>query len=364
VATLAALSERLRAEIGDLTNTFVEKFVGNGNDQRFQLTVAPVNAQSLQIIVNGEDVSSACDIEETTGLVILPSAPSVGQPISVSGQSFKYFTDAEIQYYVQAAFQQHTKFMTNVDGVQPHLYNITHENEYPIVIYASSLALYTLATDASFDIDISSPDGVMIPRSQRYRQLMEIVYQRREQYKELCQLLNIGMYKISVFDLRRTAQRTNRYVPLYKPQEVDDGSLAQRIHLEMPDYGDATTSAPVINKDLSMYSGDDFEYCLPRFSADLANFTPFAQIRMFTQWPGSQVGPLVLGTFTITKSASQPGGILDTLTLTLPGSVTAELPRTSYWDLQLKDSDGRTKTYLEGKVFNHFQVSIPQGDPE
>ena len=233
--------------------------------------------------------------------------------------------------------------MTNVDGVRPHLYNISEDNDYPIVILASSLALYTLATDSSFDIDISSPDGVTIPRSQRYRQLIEMVYQRKEQYRELCTMLDIGMHKVSVFDLRRVAQRTNRYVPLYKPQEVDDGSLAQRIHLEMPNYGDVTLPAPVVNWDLSVYSGDDFEWTLPKFSADLANFTPTAQVRMFTEWPGSQVGPLILATFTITKSSSVPGGILDLLTISLSGSETAKFPRTTYWDLQLKDLDSVEK---------------------
>lgn len=363
MATLASLSERLRSEIGDITNSFVERFVGNGIDQRFQLTVAPVNAQSLSITLDGSEVSSSCEVEETQGLVILPVTPAVGQQIAVSGQNFKYFTDAEIQYYIKSAFEQHTKFMTNVDGVRPHLYNIDRINEYPIIILASSLALYTLATDASFDIDISSPDGVTIPRSQRYHQLIEMVYQRREQYRELCTMLDIGMHKITVFDLRRIAQRTNRYIPIYKPQEVDDGSLAQRIYLELPNYGDATLDAPVVNLDLSMYSGDDFQYSI-KFKEDLTNFTPYSQIRMFTEWPGSQVGPLILATFTITKSASVSGGIIDTLTLTLPGSATADLPRTTYWDLQLKDLDGRTKTYLEGKVFTKFQVTIPPGDPE
>ena len=363
MASLTSLMNRLRAEIGDIAHSFVENFVGNGKDFRFQLTVAPVNAQSISVTIDGLEVSNDCMIEEVTGLIELPSIPSPGQKIVIAGEAFKYFTDVEIYFYLKDAYEQHVKFMNTVDGTTPSLDALSPENDYPLTILASSLALYTLATDASFDIDISSPDGVTIPRSQRYRQLMEIVYQRKEQYRDLCQNLDIGMYKMSVFDLRRISQRTNRYVPLYKPQEVDDGSIAQRITLPMPDYGDQTPSAGVVRKDLSLYSGDDFEFSLT-FASDITTFTPFSQIRMYTEWPGSQVGPLVLGTFTITKSASVENGILDTITLTLPGSVTAELPRTAYWDLQLKDSAGRTKTYLEGKVFTKPQVSIPYGDPQ
>jgi hypothetical protein len=363
VASLSSLINRLRAEIGDIGHSFVETFVGNGQDFRYQLTVSPVNGQSVSITVDGLEISNDCTIEEVTGLVELSVVPSPGAKIIVSGQTFKYFTDIEIYYYLRDAYEQHTRFMNTVDGTTPSLEALSPENEYPLMLLAASLALYTLATDAAFDIDISSPDGVTIPRSQRYRQLMEMVYQRKEQYRDLCQMLDIGMYKMSVFDLRRISQRTNKYVPLYKPQEIDDGSLAQRIALPLPDYGDATPSAAVVHKDLSLYSGDDFEYVVP-FGGDLANFTPFSQIRTFTEWPGSQIGPYILGTFTITKSASIQGGILDTLTLTLPGAITAELPRTAYWDLQLKDSAGRTKTYLEGKVFTKPQVSIPYGDPQ
>ena len=368
MATLTSLSSRLRAEIGDTSRSFSETFQGNGVDSRFQLTVAPVSATSLMITVSNTsgitDIASTCYVEEGTGLIQTPSVLGTNDVLKITGTCFKYFTDAEIQYYLFSAFEQHTKFMTTVDGVQPTLYNISPINDYPLVLLASTLALYTLATDASFDIDISSPDGVNIPRSERYRQLMNIIAERKEQYRELSNLLDIGMHKIVVSDLRRIAPRTNRLVPIYKPQEIDDGSIAQRVYLPIPTYGDETPTGTVKNLDLSVYSGDDFTISFP-FLADLTNFTPYAQIRMFTEWPGSQVGPLVLATFTITKSASGAnGGILDTLTLTLPGLVTADLPRTSYWDLQLKDTAGRTKTYLEGKVFNKFQVSIPYGDPQ
>ena len=222
---------------------------------------------------------------------------------------------------------------------------------------ASSLALYTLATDASFDIDIISPDGVNIPRSERYRQLIQIVESRKDQYKELCQMLNLGMYRIETLTLRRISRLTNRYVPVYKPQEVDDGSIPQRVYLPLPDYHDETPH-PVPVYDLEMYAGDYFSISF-KFPFDLTTYTPLAQIRLYPQLIANQVGPLLIAKFNYFYSQSVSGGINDTINLTLDGSITAELPQTTYWDLQLTNPSGQTKTYFTGKIYTAPQVSIP-----
>ena len=361
MATLASLSDRLRAEIGDLTRSFVEEFVGDGQTNRFQLTYAPVHADTLSVKIGNTDVSSSTIVEEVVGIIQLPSIPAQDVSIKVSGTSYKYFSQAEIEYYVQTAFVEHAKSTTDSNGSRATLASLPVVDEYPLILLASTMALYTLATDAAFDIDIISPDGVSIPRSERYRQLMELVQTRKEQYKELCSLLGVGMYRIEVATLRRISRRTNRYVPVYRPQEVDDGSMPQRVYLSMPDYGDITPPSPVPTRDLSLYSGDDFTIKL-KFNHDLATLTPLSQIRLFPSYPSNQVGPVIVGTFTITKIASVTGGVLDTLVLTLSGEETARLPRTAYWDVELTDSFGVTKTYLQGKVFTRPQISKTNGD--
>lgn len=356
MATLASLADRLRAEIGDIARSFTEELRGDGESKRFQLTEAPINAASLSIKVNGVEVSSTATIEEVTGMIQLSSVPIDGATVYVSGTSFKYFTDTEIQYYVNTAFIEHARSITDSNGSRVTMATLPAIDEYPVVLLASTMALYTLATDAAFDIDIISPDGVSIPRSERYRQLMETVTNRKEQYRELCNMLGTGMYKIEVFTLRKISRRTNRYVPIYRPQEIDDGSMPQRVYLQMPDYGDITLPSPVTNKDLSLYSGDDFDIQL-KFSMDLSTYTPLAQIRLFPTFPSNQVGPVILTTFETTITASVPGGILDTLNLHLDSDVTAKLPRTAYYDIQLTSSTGLVRTYLEGKVFTKPQVS-------
>lgn len=360
MATLAALSTRLRSEIGDVTRTFAEVLTGDGVTKQFQLSSAPVAASTLVVKVGSADVSSTTSVEEVTGIIVLAAAPANRATITVTGTTYRYFTDDEICYYINTAFAEHARTTVDSNGSPVTMSSLPVIDEYPLVILASTLALYTLATDSAFDIDIISPDGVSIPRSERFRQLSEVIQTRKEQYRELCTLLNLGMHRIEVFSLRRISRVTNRYVPIYRPQELGDGSLPAQISLELPTYGDITPASPVITKDLSLYAGDDFSETV-RFTIDLTNYTPLAQVRLYPSTPGSRVGPVIIATFTITKSASQVGGIVDTLTLSLPHTATADFPHIAYYDLQLTAPDSTVKTYLSGKVFTEPQISEPLG---
>ena len=365
MATVASLSARLRAELGDMGRSFVESFTGDGLANRFNLTEAPVQGSTIMVSVDGSPVVSGITIEEQFGTITFNAAPDSGSVITVSGTFYRYFTDSDIAYYVNTAFAEHARTTADSNGSLVSLNTLPVIDEYPLIILASSMALYTLATDASFDIDIISPDGVSIPRSERYRQLMEMVQTRQAQYKELSAMLGVGLYRPEVFTLRRISRLTNRLIPVYRPQEIDDGSLPQRVILPIPAYGDVTPASPVPTRDLSLYAGDDFSERV-RLSMDLADFTPLSQIRLYPDIPGGRVGPAIIATFTITKEASNvnpslPVGTLDTLCLSLPGSVTRDLPNVSYYDLQMVDLSGKTKTYLSGKVFTRAQISIPLG---
>jgi hypothetical protein len=364
VATLSSLCNVLRAELGDTARSFVDTFTGDSITTRYQLNQAPVQGSTLVVKVTvgttTTDVSATAIIEEGTGVLTLASAPANGAVVTVVGTAYRYFTDSEILYYINTAFAEHARTSTDSNGSLATITTLPTVEEYPLVILASTLALYALATDAAFDIDIISPDGVSIPRSERYRQLSEIIQQRKEQYRELCVLLNIGLHRIEVFSLRRISRTTNRYVPIYRPQEVDDGSIPVRIALPMPTYGDVTPLTTAQAKDLTLYAGDDFTE-LVQFSFDISAYTPLAQVRLYPSVPGSMVGPVIVGTFTFTKSASTTGGITDLLTMKLSGSSTTNFPNISYYDLQLTAPDGSVKTYLYGKVFTHAQVSNPLG---
>ena len=351
MATLSSLADRLRFEIGDTGKSFVHQTTGDGTTNRFLVPYSPLNGTTLMVYVDNTDVSNAVTVEELTGYVTFDAVPTAGSIIVFSGTYYRYFVDNEICQFIDTAFGQHIANHADAYGRGYTIRTLPGLEEYPVVVYASTLALYTLATDASFDIDITAPDGVVIPRSERYRQLMQMVQTRKEQYKELCSLLGIGMYKIDVFTLRRTSKTTNRYVPVYLPQEVEDRSMPQRALLSMPSYGSAISPSDVPTFDLTLYQGDSF-YVELDFPFDVTGYTFVSQIR------NQPADATLLATFetTIVSTSST----LSKVGLSLTSDQTTMLPERAAWDIQATTESDPTyqKTYMRGVVFTTREVTM------
>lgn len=262
MATISSLVDRVRLELGDLGKSFVTQFVADGTTNRFQLHYSPLDASSVYVFADGTDITSQSSVEESTGILVTDTVLDDGVEVTVSGNYYRYFTAAELSSLVTDAVLQHTANHVDSLGRKVTVATLPPIEEYPVAIYATTLALYTLATDAAFDIDIAAPDGVSIPRSERYRQLNQQIAERQAQYKELCVQLGLGMYKIDVFTLRRVSKATNRYVPVYKPQEVDDRSYPQRVRDELPTYGDKPAVWPTDAGELTAYQGRAFSTTL------------------------------------------------------------------------------------------------------
>lgn len=351
MATLESMSNRLRYELGDIGRSFVHQFVADGTTNRFLVPYSPLDGVHLAINVDGEDVSEDVEVEEATGHIVFDTTPAAGDVVIVAGNYFKYFTETEITQYILDAFAQHTTFHTDSYGRTISVATLPTVEEYPVIIHASTLAMYTLATDASFDIDIQAPDGVMIPRSERYRQLMQMIEVRKNQYKELCSQLSIGLYKIDVFSLRRISKTTNEYVPMFEPQEIDNKSPKTRVRLPIPTYGNVKPTPTTVVQDLNVYEGDAYEFLI-RLDFEVDNLTPLAQIRVL---PGASY---VLTEFTVTKpDIVEDGDNKRTLVLSLTGEQTRILPGRSYYDVQLTDAEDVTHTYVSGIIFKTLEVS-------
>ena len=350
MANLTSLSERLRSELGDTGKSFVHQFIADGTTNRFLLPYSPVDAINMIITLDGTDISTTVDVEETTGYMTFDEVPETGAVVVAAGTYFKYFTVTEIEQFVCTAFDQHTANHADTYGRAILLDTLPGLEEYPVVTYASTLALYTLATDASFDIDITAPDGVQIPRSERYRQLMQMIEVRKQQYRELCSQLGIGLYKIDVFSLRRISKTTNRYVPIYLPLEVNDRSMPQRVILPIPSYGSAIAPSSVPTRDLMMYEGDNFVAILDFPDAfDVTDYTWESSI-------SNQIGSAVsIVDFTIENIT----GATDQLQLSLTSEQTDLLPEKCFWDIQgtLIADTSQVQTYMRGTVITTRQVT-------
>ena len=255
MATTSSLVDRVRFELGDMGKSFVTQFTADGTTNRFRLHYAPLDGASVIVTADGTDITNDCSVEESTGVLVTDDLLDEGVEIAVSGTYFRYFTGTELSTLVTTAIGEHSARSTDSIGRTITVDNLPTIEEYPVAVYATTLALYTLATDAAFDIDIQAPDGVTIPRAERYRQLMEMINTRQAQYRELCVQLGVGLYKIDVFSLRRISKMTNRYVPIYKPQEVDDRSFAQRAYLVEPTYGSIPQPFPTEAGELTAYQG-------------------------------------------------------------------------------------------------------------
>ena len=183
---------------------------------------------------------------------------------------------------------------------------------------------------------------------------MQMIQARQNQYKELCSQLSIGLYKIDVFSLRRISKTTNRYVPIFEPMEVDDRETPTRVYVPIPTYGGVDVPTTTIIQDLYVYEGDDFTFNVV-FDFELDTYTATSEIRAL---PGSSA---LVTSFAITKPdvGSGDGAGLRTLQLDLTEAQTRLLPGTSYYDIQMVDSNGVTKTYVSGKIFKTREVTEP-----
>jgi len=354
VATLSVLADRLRYEIGDIPKSFVYSFTADGTTNRFLVPYSPLDGANLVITQDNVNVSDDVEVEEATGYIVFDTMPAEGDVIIVAGNYFKYFTSREVEHYISTAFAEHSLNHTDSYGRTMTITNLPGVEEYPVVVHASVLALYALANDAAFDINVFAPDGVTIPRSERYQQLMQMAQARQAQYRELCSQLGIGLYKIDVFSVRRISKTTNRYVPLYQPMEVDDRSTPIRVYVPIPTYGGVQPEVTAIVQDLYIYEGDDYTFNVV-FDFELDTYTPTSEIR---RMPGSSA---LITSFAVTKPdvGTGDGAGIRTLQLDLNEQQTRLLPNMCYYDIQMVDANGVTKTYVTGKIFVTKEVTIP-----
>lgn len=349
MAVLADLLSRVRLELGDNAKHFSTELTGDGVTKDFYMTVKPVDATYLTVTINGVAKANPTDftVEENLGMIHFVTAPAENALISISGTHYRYFTTNELTVFVNTAVTQHTDNRTDSYGSEVTIANIPTVEEYPVALLATVNALWALATDAAFDINIQAPDGVSIPRSQRFSQLSNIIAQRQQQYKDLCSALNIGLWRIEMGILRRVSRTTNKLVPVYMPQEIDDSTQPERVYIENNLKGRTPLPSNTGVYDIVLTQGDTWTRVFD-FPYDLTAISVNAQARTY---PGS---PTIAATFTVTP-VDLPNG---KVRLSLTSAQTDALPLKCFWDIQLKNADNTwNHTLIRGLVFANKQVT-------
>jgi hypothetical protein len=353
VALLADILARVRTEIGDVSKNFTFTGTGDGATTTFYLNTKPVELANLYVTVNGSAIAypAGYSLESNTGLITFVTAPANNATISVHGTTVRYFLDSDLTTFINTAVTQHTHNRTDAYGSSVSLASIPAVEEYPLAILASIEALWALATDSAFDINITAPDGVTIPRSQRYAQLTGIIQQRTEQYKQLCSALNIGLWRIEMGALRRISKTTNKLIPIYMAQEIDDSRMPERVYIQNDLLGRTPTPTTVQTYDVLLYQGDSY-YAEFDFPFNTTGITWKAQVRTYPN------APSLYATFTITTLSTS--STLSRIALSLTHSDTAYMPPRAFWDLQATSASNKDyeQTYIRGQVFTTQQVTL------
>lgn len=355
------LLDRVRMDLGDLPVPFDFSFEGDGERDHFYVEHRPFDEANVALFKNGLLANAAVEgvtYDGLTGTVIFSSAPEPGVLWEVQGTKWRYFSDADLQVFIGTAVTQHSHNRADAGGGVYDASDIEPVEEYPVALYAVIQALWALATDASFDIDILAPDGVNIPRSERYRQLMEMIGARQTQYDELAAALNIGVKRMETFTVRRTAKLTNRLVPIFKPQEFDDRTRPQRLYPPISLQGTSPVQVDKGRYDVHLYGAEpeSFQVQLP---LDLTGWTD-EQVKDRIKAPivrhKGSVGPSIED-FVVTLDSvntDTPGSEFSLITLSLDSRTVRKMPHWSFWELIVQLSDDpetpNPKTYLVGNV--------------
>ena len=247
--TLEAIRERLRYELGDYVESFSASVPGDGVATRFDLPAEIVIGDGLQVATTDADgVVHQVPVEEWSleakqGVLTLSSPVAEGDTLHVRGQRGQFFTDDELDMFIQSAMLKHGHNITfrtvtrdpttgrvvyTTDALA--LANLPAVEAMPLALLSSIEALWVIAADASYDIDVTTAEGTSLPRHQRYAAIMQMIAAQQARYDDLALKLNIGMSRIEMFTLRRVSRSTGRLVPLYQPREYDEQTPPTRIY--------------------------------------------------------------------------------------------------------------------------------------
>lgn len=249
--TLARIRARLRIEIADYIQSFTVAQKGDGTSNRFDLPAESVVSESVvaYYVIEGETVATPLVlntdfiIESKTGIITTTLPIRDDATLYVRGTYAQFFTDAELDIFIESAFAKHTHGATDrvitrnpLTGRTTYVTNLqTYASlpvveEHPVALLASIEALWALAADTSYDIDVTTAEGTNLPRQQRYHAIMQMIEAQQTRYDGLAAKLNVGLGRIEMFTLRRISRTTGRYVPVYVGREYDEHGAPIRVY--------------------------------------------------------------------------------------------------------------------------------------
>ena len=261
MATLEEIVKRTRLELSDLKVPFYERVVGSGNSARFDLKGITNIEGDFFLYPLGDSANPLVEDTDYTlhrreGKVYFTNPPTTGEVYIAEGEFSKHFSDEEIELFVKTAFDMHTR------GRNPKIgYSALPSHEVLLVaILAQIEALWVLKASSAYEINIHAPEGMFIPRGQRFEQLNMFLREVEARYKELSAAMGVGLYAVEMFNLRRVSRTTGRYVPVYLDREFDDTRPPQRVYPTISSQFEETPDPTIETEDIQLLQGRAFEH--------------------------------------------------------------------------------------------------------
>lgn len=239
------IKRRARLEYGDYDEMVVEDHNLDGTTRIVDLADDVIESTGLVVVLNGTPLAAGTDyvLDARGGRIALTSPPPPDSTLSVTGKNYQFYTDEELDDFLHSATLKHThqRIVTgrSIDSsgfiayshMQQTIATLPEIERHPLAVFTAVEALWTLSSDATYDINVTTADGTDLPRMQRYQSIMNQIQALTDRYKDLCwQIGPVGFWRIhDGGKLRRTSLFTGRLVPLHAPRELDDSSFPARI---------------------------------------------------------------------------------------------------------------------------------------
>lgn len=238
----ATVLYKLRRVLQDMGEAFSVQIDGDNQTSRFELPefnldqvvayTQPDTGGVATALGNGTDYT----LDAFNGLITLSQTLSTGTLLVVTGVAYETWPDADLTDYITQALEQHNVtrnppvVLDATTGAAPPSNVLPPVEERAVALLAASMVQSDAATAAAKDITIDTGDGTVIPRAQRYQQLIGEAARLEGAYVGLCEKMGIPCFATAtVGELRRVSYTTNRLVPEYVPREWDDRSFPKRV---------------------------------------------------------------------------------------------------------------------------------------
>ena len=130
MAALVDLVSRVRLDLGDMPKQFNYTSTGDGTNKDFDLKYKPVEPTTLLVTVNNVVKTTPTDytLEKDLGIIHFVTAPANALAVKVTGTAYRYFSDSDIERFVNTAVEQHTFeiniCLINSNGLKFHFYTL------------------------------------------------------------------------------------------------------------------------------------------------------------------------------------------------------------------------------------------------